>query len=81
MIQIEKCGQIVKRSKNLRGLLDYARLYKPVRIEISPQGEAGRLRVFFSDGASCSAAFCSYPVLIKWVDARKSWVNAKKVIY
>lgn len=62
-VNIEKGGQIIRTSRNLRGLLDYARVSKPKRVELTLQGEKnGRLRVIYSDGATSSTQFAGYHI-------------------
>ena len=80
--RIEKNGQILKTSRNLRGILDYARISYPKRIELTPQNKCnGRLRVIFSDGASTSAHFASYHVMVDWVRNRRSWRGCETIFY
>ena len=80
--RIEKGGRIIKTSRNLRGLVEYARVSKPKRIELTPQsGENGRLRVIFEDGASTSAHFASYRIMVDWVRSRRSWPKKAIVFY
>lgn len=81
-VNIEKGGQIIRTSRNLRGLLDYARVSKPKRVELTPQeGSNGRLRVIYSDGATSSARFRSYNIMVDWVRNRRSWRGAEIVHY
>lgn len=81
---IKKNGQIIRRSKNLRGLRDYARISPIVRVELTPQGHNdvnGRLRVIYADGATSSAFFSSYHIMVDFVRNRRSWRNADIVFY
>lgn len=79
---IEKCGQIIRTSRNLRAMRDYARVSPVARVELTPQGkENGRLRVIYCDGATSSAHFASYHIMIDWVRNRRSWRNAEIVFY
>lgn len=81
-VRIEKGGQIIRTSRNLRGLLDYGRISKPARIELSPIGKVnGRLRVIFSDGATSSAHFASYHIMVDWVRKRRTWRKAEFFYY
>lgn len=81
-VSIEKNGQIIRQSRNLRGIVDYARSSKPARVELTPFGVCnGRLRVIFNDGASTSAHFASYHIMIDWVRNRRSWPKSAVVIY
>lgn len=81
--QIEKNGQIIRRSKNLRGLVDYARVSPVVRIESTPvKGHevCGTMRVFYKDGAVSRANFASYHIMIDWIRNRRTWRGAKRVM-
>jgi hypothetical protein len=75
-------GSIVKSSKNLRALRDYARVSPVKRVECTPQGEVnGALRVIYQNGAESKAFFSSYHIMIDFVRNRRSWRNADIVIY
>ena len=75
-------GQIIRTSRNLRGMLDYARISPVVRIETTPQGKvSGALRVFYADGAESKAFFRSYGIMIDFVRNRRSWRTAQRVMY
>ena len=83
---IEKNGQIIHRSKNLRGMLDYSRISPVLRAELTPVGKVnGRLRVIYADGASSSAHFDSYRIAVDFVRNRVrnriSWTNAEIFYY
>ena len=79
---IEKNGQIIHRSKNLRGMLDYARISPVIRAELTPVGKVnGRLRVIYADGASSSAHFASYHIAVDFVRNRRSWKKAEIFYY
>lgn len=82
-INIIKNGQIIRTSKNLRGLLEYARISPVVRIESTPLGpnnSTGTFRVFFADGAESRALFRSYHIMIDWLRNRRSWRSAKHIM-
>ncbi|CAB5144595.1 hypothetical protein UFOVP147_21 [uncultured Caudovirales phage] len=82
MINIEKNGQIIRTSRNLRGLRDYARVSPVARVELTPQGVCnGRLRVLYRDGASTSANFASFHIMVDFVRNRRSWRGAEIVNY
>jgi len=83
-ILIGKQGQIVSQSRNLRGLLDYARRHPVVWIETQPltwvsrDGRplwpaGARLYLRFADGAEAMTYFSSYAVLQDWIKARRTW--------
>lgn len=78
---IIKGGQIIRTSRNLRGLLDYARVSPVVRLESCPIGStSGTVRVFFADGAESRANFRSYHIMIDWLRARRSWRSAEHIM-
>jgi hypothetical protein len=75
---IKKDGVTVSRSKNLRGLLDYARKSRVALIEsrVDPLNSVrGEIRVTYADGATGFASFASYNIMIDWVRNRRIWVN------
>jgi hypothetical protein len=79
---IIKAGQVVSRSKNLRGLLTYNRRAHVVRVEIKRDDSNpfnGRLFVTYADGATCSAFFSDFRVLVSWVERRRIFKNAEMV--
>lgn len=80
-VSIEKNGRIIRRSKNLRGIIDYARTSPASRVELTPQGVTrGRVRVIYADGAVTSAQFNSYRIAVDWVRRRRIF-GAASVIY
>jgi len=82
MISIENNGQIIRKSKNLRGMLDYARVSPVKRIELTPQGKVnGRLRVIYNDGAVTSSNFANFHIMVDFVRNRRTWQNAELVNY
>tara|TARA_R110000868_G_scaffold82690_2_gene233395 strand:- start:2561 stop:2857 length:297 start_codon:yes stop_codon:yes gene_type:complete len=82
MLSIEKNGQIVRKSKNLRGMRDYARVSPVKRVELTPQGKVnGRLRVIYDDGAVTSAHFASFHIMVDFVRNRRTWRCAEIVNY
>lgn len=81
-ISIEKAGSIIRTSKNLRGMRDYARVSPVCRVELTPFGVCnGRLRVFYQDGAECKANFASFHIMVDFVRNRRTWRGAKIVNY
>lgn len=72
-------GSILRTSKNLRGLRDYARVSPVARIE-TKRSEVhpvrGVLRVTYSNGCYSIASFASYHSMIDWVRNRRSWRGA-----
>lgn len=77
-VSIEHCGRIVKRSKNLRGIPEYARISPVARVELIELPESrGSLRVIFQNGAVTRSIFESYSIMCGWVRARRSWNDYK----
>lgn len=81
MIEIkDRAGQVVKRSKNLRGILDYSSRCTFVRVlrviaSRKPNG-AGLLRVEWSNDVFVEADFACYRVLCHWINARRVFAGA-----
>jgi hypothetical protein len=73
-VTINLNGNLVASSKNLRGILDYARKVPVHRVAIyrNLNGD-GLLCVTFDNGANCQTTFASYTVCIDWVKSRRSW--------
>jgi hypothetical protein len=75
-------GEVVRKSKNLRGILDHAR-----RVGVKDAQAfydhgtvtkgGGLLRVEFGDGNMVYAAFADYAVLNRWLKARRSWGDVR----
>ena len=81
MIQIEKNGQVVRQSQNLRGLFEYARQEGVSRIElIKLPDNAGSMRVFFKDGAVTRANFASYSVMHELIKKQKHLKTCENLI-
>ncbi|QXV72202.1 hypothetical protein Acf1_00005 [Acidovorax phage ACF1] len=83
MTNIIKNGQVIRTSKNLRGMLDYARVSPVVGVESAPlkgQEICGTMRVLYQDGAECRANFKNYHIMIDFIRARRSWRGAKHVM-
>lgn len=82
MSTITHTARVIRRSKNLRGLLDYARVSRVVRVELTPFAKVnGSLRVFYADGAIGRANFASFHIMVDWVRNRRSWRGAQIVNY
>ena len=86
---IIKDGRIIRTSKNLRAMRDYARVSQVVRIESCDIGAPdpahncrpnGTVRVIYADGAESRANFASYHIMIDWVRNRRSWRNAQHIM-
>jgi hypothetical protein len=75
-VTIFRNGQEVKHSRNLRGILDYARKVSPVNSALvveSPKDASARVEFYFLDGAICITEFASAVVARNWLHARRSW--------
>lgn len=73
-------GRPVSYSRNLRGLLEYARRpISPVThatVERDPESGSnvrGRVIVHYADGAATVAYFASYHIAVDWVRNRRTW--------
>lgn len=79
--RVIKNGQIIRTSKNLRGMRDYARVSPVVHIESAVLGDvSGTMRVFYADGAESRANFRSYKIMIDFIRNRRTWRNARHVM-
>lgn len=72
-VEIIRQGKVIHRSRNLRGLLDYARRNSVQAVSINRLPEGAMLIVRFFNGATCSTAFADCSVCIGWIKARRSW--------
>lgn len=82
MVEIFKDGKRVSHSKNLRGILDYARKHGVAKVLIMENLASefgGTLNIIFGDGATVTTNFNSYKVLESWIAARRSW-NLKETL-
>ena len=81
MIEIyNQHGKVVRRSRNLRGILDHGRAagIQSATGELLPHGR-GRLRVRFGDGSTAEAQFASFTVLEHWLHSRRSWSGCRRI--
>lgn len=71
-VQIIKDGKVVCATRNLRGILEYARRQRIGRQTLLAQvgADAKTLRVAFPDEATCVTEFASAAVLEKWIADR-----------
>lgn len=75
-----KNGAIIRRSRNLRGMLDYARTSLVAAVETMrdpANNTRGILAVTYADGATCRASFASFNIMIDFVRNRRTWRGAK----
>ncbi len=75
-------GLILRTSRNLRGMRDYARVSPVATVETKPDGydgARGLLRVTYADGCYSIASFASYHIMIDWVRNRRTWRDATRI--
>ena len=73
-------GALLHRSKNLRGLLDFARKSAPVGVDLVPaEGLPGyySLAVVFECGATAYSTWADWRVCADWITARRSWPHVR----
>lgn len=77
MIEIRnKAGRVIRRSRNLRGVLDYARAVSGVQsVVVACDHRAGvyPLAFRFFDGSTCEAPFADWRVAADFLLRRRSW--------
>ena len=76
-------GKIVRTSKNLRGMRDYARVSPVAIVETERDSRnqfRGVLRVTYQNWNYSIASFASYEIMIDFVRNRRSWKNAKHIM-
>lgn len=73
-------GEVLRRSKNLRGMCDYARVSHVVKVELVKGYDGslvnGLLTVTYADGCTSRAVFNSYHIAVDFVRNRRSWRSA-----
>ena len=75
----DKTGAIVRRSRNLRGLLEHARRVVPVSARLERLHSSGpdtgfyRLCVRFHNGDIAVSPFSDWRVAADWCRSRRSW--------
>lgn len=75
MIQIVKHGEVIHKSRNLRGILDHARR-EPVDtiIAIRRGDDSASVRFIFYDKSRANVEWASWLVLCQWIQSRhRSW--------
>jgi len=73
-------GQVIRRSRNLRGILDHARRTWIEEASAAPAQEGkGILSVTFGDRSTCTTEFASYEVLCWWLRSRRSWSGVRRI--
>ena len=73
MIEIRRCGEVVRRSRNLRGILDYARKQPVTSVSITRTHDGATVYVNFYDNAVCLCTFGCFTVARDWFTNRRSW--------
>ena len=71
-----RAGNIIRTSRNLRGLLDHARRTAPVSASLEPHPQCPGyflLVVTFETGETCTSKWASWSVCADWLQARRSW--------
>jgi len=81
MIEIvDASGKVIHRSRNLRGILDYARHTWIEEAVAQPAQEGkGILSVTFGDGCTCMTEFADFTVLCWWLRCRRSWAAVRRI--
>ena len=72
-------GQVLRQSRNLRGMLEYARV-SPVAYVQTAKGENptnGKLLVIYADGCFSTAHFACHSIMIDFVRNRRTWRSAR----
>lgn len=77
-------GAILRTSKDLRGMRDYARV-SPVAFIVTSRDSAnntrGVLHVTYRNGCYSIASFASYHIMLDFVRKRRSWRNAEHTMH
>jgi hypothetical protein len=76
---VNKNGEVIRTSKNLRGMRDYARVSPVVKVitQKDPENKLrGILTVEYADECVCRASFACHSIMIDFVHARRTWRDA-----
>lgn len=79
---VTKNGEVIRTSKNLRGMRDYARVSPVAKVttQKDPANKTrGILTVEYADECTCRASFASHAVMIDFVRNRRTWRGAEFV--
>lgn len=69
MVEIKnEYGEVFHRSRNLRGIMDYARMFKNAATTLYQVERT--LHVHFPDGSTCRTEFADASVLAYWIGRR-----------
>ena len=63
----------VRTSRNLRGILDYARVSPVATVRLYLLGGAATYDLVFDDGARSTGQFADWGVMRHWFASRRSW--------
>lgn len=82
--QINLNGSIIRRSRNLRAMREYARVSPVVKVETRKRrghenDPAGVMLVTYFNGATSQAEFNSHSIMIDFVRNRRTWRYAEFV--
>lgn len=80
--QIILAGRVIRQSRNLRGMRDYAKTARVVKVETRKcdahdRDPRGVMHVIYADGATSEATFNSHAIMIDWIRGRRSWRGAE----
>lgn len=74
MVVITLDDQIVSRSRNLRGIMEYARVNPVILMHIVKESDgSGILSIIFYNGAEVNTKFADYNVLKQWAANRLTY--------
>jgi hypothetical protein len=77
---VNQNGEVIRTSKNLRGMRDYARVSRVVKVTTQKDPDnrvRGILTVEYADGCTCRASFASHEIMIDFVRNRRTWRGAQ----
>lgn len=74
-VEIIRQGKVEAYSRNLRGILDYARRnsVRRVKVEFGNITRRAFYTVEFFNGATCKGEFAEYGICVDWFKSRRSW--------
>ena len=78
-VTIHKGGRLIRTSRNLRGILAYARVSPVASVDcqrLESETDGGRLysvTFLYDDGAVGQSDWADWRVLAQWLKARRSW--------
>jgi hypothetical protein len=81
---VTKDGEVIRTSRNLRGMRDYARVSPVVKVttQKDPNNQVrGILTVEYADECTCRASFASHAIMIDFVRARRTWRETARIVH